>query len=65
MMHTVMPMELVFPQETTSPALKQISHAGVNLLVEELSSGRHRVERILSSNPMDFLNPQIQPGSTL
>jgi hypothetical protein len=65
MMHTVMPMELVFPQETTYPALKEISHAGVNLLVEEQSSGRQRIERILSSNPMDFLNPQIQPGNTL
>lgn len=65
MMHTVMPMEVIFPITESAISLKEMPFNGVNLLVEQLPNGRNRIERIISSNPMDFLNPQMQPGATI
>lgn len=65
MIHTVMPMEVIFPPQESVSQLKEMPYSGVNLLVEQLPNGRSRIERIISSNPRDFLNPQLQPGSVI
>lgn len=65
MMHTVMPMEVIFPPLEAVVTLKEIPYNGVNMIVEQLPDGRNRIERIISSNPMDFLNPQMQPGTII
>ena len=65
MMHTIMPMEVVFPEQATTPILQEIRHGGVNLLVEQLPNGKNRIQRIISSNPADYLNPNLQPGIML
>lgn len=66
MIHSVMPIDVIFPpQDTSSIALKEMPVEGVNVLVEQLPNGRNRIERIISSNPMDFLNPRLQPGAII
>lgn len=65
MMHTVMPIEVIFPAQEQSISLKEMPYNGVNLLVEQLPDGRKRIERIISSDPQDFLNPQMQPGTMI
>lgn len=65
MIHTVMPMEVIFPAPESALFLREVSYSGINLLVEQLPDGRNRIERIISSNPMDYLNPQLQPGTVI
>lgn len=65
MIHTVMPMEMIFPSPEAAVSCREIASGGIYLLVEPLSNGRNRIERIISSNPMDFLNPRLQPGTVI
>jgi hypothetical protein len=65
MIHTVMPMEMIFPSPESAVSCREITTDGVYLLVEQLPDGRNRIERIISSNPMDFLNPRLQPGTVI
>ncbi|QNU65295.1 YlzJ-like family protein [Ruminiclostridium herbifermentans] len=38
---------------------------GVMVQVSRTNNSELRIERILSTNPKDFLNPKLQPGSTV
>lgn len=62
---TVMPLELVFGQQDVSDAYEEIEYAGTKMMVEKMPSNQCRVVRILSSNPMDYLRSDIQPGVVL
>jgi hypothetical protein len=35
---------------------------GVKVQVSPYGSSQFRIERIISTNPLDYLNPRIQPG---
>ena len=37
---------------------------GVPVLAEQLDEG-YRITRILSSNPFDYLNPELAPGNVI
>lgn len=65
MMHTVMPMEVIFPAQDQAVSLHEMPYQGTNLLVEQMPDGRNRIQRIISSNPQDFLNPRMQPGNII
>ena len=66
MLWTVMPLESDMEgSDTFSPTYAELSWKTAALLVEPLGLGRARVIRIISSNPEDYLNPQIQPGSII
>lgn len=58
--HTVMPMELVFPSEPA--ALRLLDCGGRQVLARRDEAG-WCVERLLSSDPADFLDPRWQPGT--
>jgi hypothetical protein len=47
------------------PPKVDVVMGGVHLQVEPLSHFSGRVERIISSDPQVYLNPQYQPGSIL
>ncbi|MEH7663535.1 YlzJ-like family protein [Bacillus velezensis] len=55
-LYTVMPQEVVYDQE--------VDYAGEPLLVE-MKGNEAEVVQILSTNPMDFLNPDIAPGQKI
>lgn len=61
-LHTTIPMEMVFPSD---PAVYSRTVAaswnGIPLIVEECE-GRYRITRIMSSNPFDYLIEEITPG---
>lgn len=61
-MYTVIPIEEIFDDEE-SPSLMAAHVMGCSVLIEPLGDGRGRIERILSTNPDDYLNSRIQPGS--
>lgn len=38
---------------------------GVQVQVSRFSNSDYQVQRILSTNPYDYLNPRIQPGTII
>jgi hypothetical protein len=64
-MWTVVPMDIVFYQSEPPPAYEELIYAGTNMLVEKLSPTQCRIVRILTTNPADYLRPEIQPGTVL
>lgn len=66
MLWTVMPTELVMEgHETYRPAYAEMPWKNGTLLVEETGQNTARVVRLISTDPMDYLDPAIQPGSII
>ncbi|KXZ22226.1 YlzJ-like family protein [Bacillus nakamurai] len=63
-LYTVMPQEVIYQSEQEQSVHEQVDYAGVPLLVE-MKGNEAEVVQILSTNPMDFLNPHIAPGQKL
>lgn len=63
MLYTVMPMELVLSEQVPSAEWRLIDCHGRLVWGEVVAPGRLRIERLCSSNPRDFLDPQFTPGS--
>jgi hypothetical protein len=66
-LHTVMPLELVLEGLEPAPARRtaDASVRGVRVVLEETSPGRGRLVRLLSTDPYDYLNPFLIPGTEL
>jgi hypothetical protein len=58
---TVMPIELVMGPGETGVAHQEVWQGERLFLV----GGTGRIERLLSTNPYDYLNPAFQPGALL
>ncbi len=61
---TPLPIESVMEGYGESkPALSQVELPdGGGLLLIDSSSGRDRIWRVLSTNPFDYLRPELAPG---
>ncbi|CAM3360248.1 YlzJ-like family protein [Marinicrinis lubricantis] len=46
-------------------ALEEIQVEGVTMQVEPMSTGQAKIVRLISSDPNDYLNPRLQPGSII
>ncbi|NLO81840.1 MAG: hypothetical protein GX094_02100 [Clostridiales bacterium] len=44
---------------------KIIEMGKMKLEVVHLGTGLYRINRIISTNPFDYLNPQLQPGKEI
>jgi len=66
-LYTPMQLELVFDglEEMRPPATREVSIDGVPLLISDTAPGRARVERLLSTNPADYLRPDLFPGAEI
>ena len=66
---TIVPLEQIFNNVPDTAQLvnlfEDIEFRGVKLEVQEISPSEKRIVRIISSNPKDFLRPEIQPGMVL
>ena len=66
MYYTIMPMEAVMDgHEFHQPTYTEMPCKNGMLIVESLSMNSARVVRLISSNPMDYLNPAMQPGRVI
>ncbi|MDW7651025.1 MAG: YlzJ-like family protein [Bacillota bacterium] len=66
MLWTVMPIEAVMDgSDTYQPAYQEIPWKNGMLMVEETGRNTARVVRLISSDPMYYLDPEIQPGSII
>ncbi|MGG3466690.1 YlzJ-like family protein [Neobacillus pocheonensis] len=65
-LYTMMPEELIFPQEA-APLQKQqmITYQGIPLLVEFSDQQNVQVIRVLSSDPQHYLDERVCPGSKI
>jgi len=66
MLYTIIPIEDVLEglDESPPPTVDVAVH-GVLLQVEPLTHFSGRVQRLISSDPQAYLNPQYQPGTIL
>ncbi|KHD86553.1 YlzJ-like family protein [Heyndrickxia ginsengihumi] len=64
-LHTMMPKEMIFPTDSLEFTKQEmIAYNGVPILAEQVEQG-YRIIRILSSNPNDYLQAELMPGTLL
>lgn len=65
---TIMPEETLFSATDTvvSPTNQQaISYCGIPMVIENIADHQYKIIRLLSTNPDDYLDENLQPGSLL
>jgi beta-lactam-binding protein with PASTA domain len=67
MIYSPIPEEAIFQDVIWAAAKpkKLLQYQGVYVEVEELSSGEIKIERIVSTDPDDYLIAALQPGSKI
>ncbi len=69
MLYTIIPEEYIFEENNALPETNQaeieVRQGSLSLICHHSSSGELIINRIISSNPQDYLNPDWQPGSVL
>ncbi|MFS8500723.1 MAG: YlzJ-like family protein [Caldicoprobacter sp.] len=63
-LHTIVPIQYIFSDYTaqTRSTPRLIEWNNVKLEVLPAGEGKYQINRILSTNPFDYLNPRLQPG---
>ncbi len=63
---SIYPGEIIFATGETSPSSwAEVTQGERVFMVSLQPDGKRRIERLISSDPMDYLNPKWQPGQTL
>lgn len=71
LLYTIIPLEIIFDEEdekhalVESPKEIEIKNGQTSIMCQQLPSGEMRVNRIISTNPQDYLNPHWQPGAIM
>ncbi len=71
LLYTIIPPEYIFAEEDDygqySSKIEEIEiqKNGKSFLVSPTNGGRAKINRIISTNPQDYLNPEWQPGSIM
>lgn len=73
MFYTIVPIEYIFgedepeqddPQKNNDNDEEiEIKRGGVSLMVRPHLPGQYKINRIISTNPYDYLRPDWQPGA--
>lgn len=61
-LYTIIPPEELFADDAEPVPPVKAAVGGVAALVTPLGDGTARIERLLSTDPDDYLNPALQPG---
>lgn len=65
-LYTIMPIDAVMHNEVPTEQNKtRIVQYDRYQLEVSMTNGQSQVQRIFSTNPKDYLNPKIQPGSAI
>lgn len=62
---SIIPPELILQDIDSPPKFEEIQCNNIKMLVEKISPTQCKVSRLLTTDPQDYLDPQIQPGSIL
>jgi len=61
--HSVIPPQSSFYEEKEeTPCLEVIEWNYIKLEVQRIDSKIYKISRILTTNPFDYLKPELQPG---
>jgi hypothetical protein len=62
-----MQLELVLEgfDQNKYPCYRELDYKGVKVMVEDIGNGKRKVVKLLSTNPYDFLRPELSPGTIL
>lgn len=64
--YTIMPADQIFPhQHQALTSYFEMMYNGIPILVEHDGGRALRIDRILSTNPSDYLHNDIQPGTVI
>lgn len=62
--YTILPQELIFyDSKQKRPEQKEVIIDGVQLVVQLENASEATIVRLLSPDPMHFLDPRFQPGN--
>lgn len=66
-LYTPVQLELVLEgfDQTNYPDYEEINFKGVPMVVESTDFGRKRIVKLLSTDPYDYLKPEMTPGSII
>jgi len=66
-LYTPMQLELVLEgfDKTEYPEYKEVNYRGVQMLVEGAGFGKKRIVKLLSTDPFDYLKPEMTPGNLI
>lgn len=62
---SVVPDERVFDGIDKARNFQEVQYLGRNLLVESSTSGKGVIVQVLSTNPEDFLQQELLPGTEI
>jgi hypothetical protein len=63
-LYTPVQLEIVLGEQGLDmPKPRQVLVDGVPVLVREAGPGRGRIDRLLSTDPQDYLRPGLAPGT--
>jgi hypothetical protein len=75
MFYTIVPIEYIFGEEEPEPDDPpknndndeeiEIKRGSVSLMVRPHLPGQYKINRIISTNPHDYLRPDWQPGTIM
>lgn len=65
MLYTVVPIEDVLATDWQPPVWGEVTLSGRQLVYELDPEGAPRLVRLISTDPMDYLDPRLQPGADL
>lgn len=66
-LYTIMPMEIIFQNQEDNRGNTSVTmdYKGVKVEAVMTSNNQYIINRILSTSPKVFLNPELQPGTVI
>lgn len=65
MLYTIIPEEMVLQGLEDVRACQEICHKGRTLMIQPLGFREMQVVQLVSTDPADYLDPELQPGSII
>ncbi|BAS28385.1 YlzJ-like family protein [Limnochorda pilosa] len=65
MLYTIYPPEMVLEEAEAARVLVEMAVGGRRILAARGPDGGWALERLLSTDPADYLNPAFQPGAAV
>ncbi|SMC64807.1 YlzJ-like family protein [Sporomusa malonica] len=63
---TIVPEETIFASQNQPDInFKVIDYSGQKIVVEQISYSEFRITRLLTTNPLDYLDNKLQPGKII
>jgi hypothetical protein len=62
---TILPTEMILSNMNIPTVYEEVTCNNMKLLVEKVGSTQYMVSRLLTTDPQDYLRPEMQPGTIL